>query len=128
MHRRVGSSREAFLRARSFCELPPQNTNCARLEQSVRFGEANLAGVADGRAELQVGFPNIDQIPGSPSEFAGTARNVHGITGESETRLRERNRGCDGRIEVDVVADFGDPVMLNLKQDGTIGAGLRGSK
>src|SRR5205807_8142510 len=75
---------KASLRARQFLRIATPNTNCAPLEQSVRFGETNLAGVADGRAELQVGFPDIDEIPGSPSEFASTARNVHAMTGEGE--------------------------------------------
>src|SRR5437660_3819096 len=36
---------KASLRARQFLRIATPNTNCAPLEQSVRFGETNLAGV-----------------------------------------------------------------------------------
>jgi hypothetical protein len=81
----------------------------------VLFRETDLAGVADCRAGLQVGLADVCQITGGSSEAAGTASDVCGIADESEARLRQRNSGCHGGTEEDLVAGFRNPVMLDVE-------------
>ena len=86
--------------------------------QLVLFREADLAAIPERRRlRVKIHFTDECEIARRPGEFASAARNVRGITGEREARLRERNSGGHRRIEVNVIAGFGNPVMLNVEED-----------
>src|SRR5437879_3928221 len=87
----------------------------ARTLQLVLFREADLAAVTDSSTGLQVGFSDIVQLARGSSEFSGAANDLRGVADEGEPGLREWHGGGYRRLEVDVVAGFGDPVMLDVE-------------
>ncbi len=95
--------------------------------QLVLFREANLAAVAEGGAGDQVCFTEVGHIADRSGEAAGSACDVGGIAdnGEPSLRILHRNGSGNGGIQVDVVAGFSDPVVLNVEYHRSIWPGLR---
>ena len=82
-------------------------------DKTVPYWYDAIANMANNLA--QVGFTDVGLVAGSIGVAAGSTDDMSGIANEGETRLGEWNCRCDGRIEVDVIAGFGDPVMLDVE-------------